>query len=68
MRFKPGDVVVIKSPTSVVRGFLGVFVQYRNGTCRDICLVELLNGRRIQLSDRSLEKSTKRPLSWDAIM
>ena len=49
MRFNQGDVVVIKSPTSVFCGYVGTFVEYRKGKCSDICLVHLLNGKGVQL-------------------
>ena len=68
MRFNQGDVVVIKSPTSVFRGYVGIFAEYRKGKCSDICLVHLLNGKGVQLCDRSLEKTTDKPLRWDAVM
>lgn len=68
MQFKQGDAVVIQSPISVFRGCIGKFVEYRKGKNPDICLVELLNGHKIQIHERNLSKSTDELISWDSIM
>lgn len=68
MQFKQGDSVVIQSPTSVFRGCVGTFVKYREGKHPDICLIELLNGHKVQICERNLGKSEDEIMSWDSFM
>jgi hypothetical protein len=71
VQFNQGDEIVIKSSTSIFRGCVGTFVEYRKGSHSDMCLVELLNGKRVYLRSCSIEKIGKDEyslMSWDALM